>query len=59
MIQIGDLVKHAIFQSPSGMGVVVDIQLNRYRVKWIDNPYNSRHPTIWFNRSELKLMEKK
>jgi hypothetical protein len=59
MIQVGDLVKHAIFQSPSGIGVVVDKQRNRYRVEWVVNPYSGRSPTIWFNLSELKLMENK
>ena len=59
MIQIGDLVKHAIFQSPSGVGVVVDIQHNRYRVRWIESPYNSKHSDTWCSRSQVKLMEKK
>ena len=57
MIQVGDLVKHAIFND--GIGVVIEIHHNRYRVKWFESPYNSKHSDTWCTRSQVKLMEKK
>lgn len=59
MIQVGDLVKHTILQSPSGIGIVIEKQGNRYRVKWLESPYNSKHSDTWCSRSQVKLMEKK
>ena len=57
MIQIGDLVKHNTFND--GVGVVIEIERNRYHIRWVDSPYNSKHSQTWLNRSQIKLMENK
>lgn len=57
MIQVGDLVKHTTFND--GVGVVIEIERNRYHIKWVDSPYNSKHSRTWLKHSQIKLMETK
>ena len=57
MIQVGDLVEHAVL--PNGVGIVLDKNSRRYRVKWIRSPFNSKYTDTWCSNSQVKLMESK
>jgi len=57
MIKVGDLVEHAV--NNGGIGIVIDIKHNRYRVKWIRSPFSNHSTDTWSGHLQLKLMETK
>lgn len=57
MIKVGDLVEHAV--NNGGVGIVIDIMHNRYRVKWITTPFANGSTDTWSGHLQIKLMETK
>ena len=57
MIRIGDLVEHAV--NFGGIGIVIDVKHNRYRVKWIRSPFANGSTDTWSGHLQIKLMENK